>query len=64
MFAVPCGVSYAAVRRQMEIEYGISLDDVPVDKITYTDEEMQKGQKWLEENVNSQAVVLRGKAKK
>ena len=43
----------------MEAEYGIPLDDVSVDEIHYTEDELLKGKKWQEENDSSQALVLR-----
>ena len=63
MFSWPCGVSYATVQRQMEREYGVPLGDVQVDKIQYSEERILEGQKWQEEHVNRQALVLRKKGK-
>ena len=47
----------------MEREYGVPLGDVQVDKIQYSEERILEGQKWQEEHVNRQALVLRKKGK-
>ena len=58
-FSHPYGVSYSTVKQQMEAEYGIPLDDVSVDGIHYTEDELFKGKRWQEENDSRQALVLR-----
>lgn len=63
LFSGPCGVPFAAIRKQMEREYGVPLGDVPVDSIQYTEEEILEGQKWQEEHRNRKALVLREKTK-